>query len=74
MFSLQNHSNFNYQKFGPRYTLSEISNWSPHIFMSVLKVRFGYTKLMLININQCLAETLHAISFKSDLYVFHRLC
>ena len=32
----------------PDHTLSKLSNWSPNIFMSVLKVRFGYTKLMLI--------------------------
>ena len=32
--------------------------------MLVLKVRFGYTKFMLINIYRCLAETLHVISFK----------
>ena len=42
--------------------------------MLVLKVRFGYTKFMLILINQCLAETLHAIEFKNDWYVFHRRC
>ena len=30
------------------FTLSKISNWSPYIFMLVLKVRFGYTKFMLI--------------------------
>ena len=29
-------------------TLSKIFNWSPYIFMLVLKVRFGYTKFMLI--------------------------
>ena len=28
--------------------LSKISIWSPHIFMLVLKVSFGYTKLMLL--------------------------
>ena len=33
------------------------------IFMLGLKVRFGYTKFMLIYIKQCLAETLHVISF-----------
>ena len=27
-------------------------------------MRFGYTKFMLIKINKCLAETMHAISFK----------
>ena len=32
-------------------TLSKISNWSPNIFMLVLKVRFGYTKFMLIYIS-----------------------
>ena len=30
------------------FTLSKSSNWSPYIFMLVLKVRFGYTKFMLI--------------------------
>ena len=30
------------------YTLSKISNWSPYIFQLFLKVRFGYTKFMLI--------------------------
>ena len=30
------------------YTLSKISNWSPYIFMLVLKVRFGYANLMIL--------------------------
>ena len=30
------------------YTLNKISNWSPYIFMLVLKVKFDYTKFMLI--------------------------
>ena len=46
-------------------TLS-ISTLSPYIFALVLKVRFCYTKFMLLYINQGLAETLHAISFKND--------
>ena len=29
-------------------TLSKISNWRPYIFILVLKVRFGYTNVMLI--------------------------
>ena len=32
--------------FLPIYTLSKISNWSPYIFMLVLKVRFGFIKFM----------------------------
>ena len=32
-----------------RHTLSKISNWSPYIFMLVLKGRFGYTKFMLMS-------------------------
>ena len=32
--------------------------------MLFLKVRFSYTKFMLIQIKQCLAKTLHAISSK----------
>ena len=43
-------------------TLSKISNWSPYIFMFVLKVRFGYTKFMLLYINQCLAEILFVLT------------
>ena len=30
------------------YTLRKNSSWSPYIFMLVLKLRFGYTKCMLI--------------------------
>ena len=54
--------------------LSKISNWSPYIFILFLKVRFGYAKFILIPINQCLAETLHAVSFKNNWYIFYRRC
>ena len=34
--------------FHKQYTLSKISNWSPYIFMLVLKLKLGYTKFMRI--------------------------
>ena len=37
------------------YTLSKISNWSPNIYMLVLKVRFGYT-------NSCLYKSTDVLS------------
>ena len=39
------------------YTLSKISNWSPNIFMLVLKVRFGYTKF----INSCFYKSTNVL-------------
>ena len=58
-----------YKKPYQQYT---ISKWSPYIFTLDLKVRFGYAKFMLLQINQGFAKTLRVISFKNDLYFLHR--
>ena len=56
-FNMQTTEITNYFTYDTLYTLNKFSNWTPYIFTLVLKVRFGFAKLMLLYINHGFAKT-----------------